>query len=157
MVWSRSRARAESYRVDGFEIEVAESPSALARDCRVIVTTTCSHRWLLGTSDIQPGTHITAVGADGGGKQELEPELFRVAAVRAVDSRVQCVAYGDSSYAIRQHLISEGDLVELGEVIARTRLGRQDFSQITIADLTGVAIQDIQIAGLAVESLAGTV
>ncbi len=32
------------------------------------------------------GTHITALGADGAGKQELDPQLFAVAAVRAVDS-----------------------------------------------------------------------
>jgi ornithine cyclodeaminase len=153
MVWSRSRERAESYRVEGFEIESADSPAAVAKQCRLIVTTTCSRQWLLGASDIQIGTHITAVGADGGGKQELEPELFRAASVRAVDSRVQCMAFGDSSYALRERLIAEKDLVELGEIIDGKRAGRENDSQITIADLTGVAIQDIQIAKLALASL----
>ena len=153
MIWSRSRERAELYRVDGFEIEVADNPTVLAKQCRLIVTTTCSRHWLLEASDIQPGTHITAVGADGGGKQELEPELFRAAAVRAVDSRAQCAAFGDSSYAIRERLIAEKDLVELGEIIDGKRAGRENNSQITIADLTGVAVQDMQIAKLALASL----
>lgn len=153
VVCSRSRARAEACRVEGFEIEIAESPAMLARACRLIVTATSSRQWLLGTTDVQPGTHITAVGADGGEKQELEPELFRVASVRAVDSRAQCAAFGDASYAIKQGLISDRDLVELGDLIDGKCVGRTAAQQITIADLTGVAIQDIQIANLALACL----
>jgi len=93
----------------------------LAERCRLIVTTTSSRRWLLGASEVYPGTHVTAVGADGGGKQEIDPELFAKAAVRAVDSKKQCAQFGDSAYALRGGLIQLQDLVELGELIDRQK------------------------------------
>ena len=37
-------------------------------------------------------------------------------------------------------------MVELGEVIAGTAPGRGGEEEITVADLTGVAVQDIKIA-----------
>jgi ornithine cyclodeaminase len=148
MVWARSPEKARAYQVEGFDIQVAGSISDLAAACNLIVTTTPAHGWLLGAADVRPGTHVTAVGTDAAGKQELDPHLFVKAKVRAVDSRKQCVLYGDSSYAIKQGLIPAADLVELGEIAQNPELGRQSESEITIADLTGVAIQDIQIAKL---------
>ena len=67
----------------------------------------------------------------------------------AVDSRKQCAQFGDSSYALRSGLIQIEDLVELGELIDGKKPTRASHLQITIADLTGVAIQDIQVAKLA--------
>jgi ornithine cyclodeaminase len=153
MVWARNRTKAQSYQVDGFDIEVASSIAELAAHCNLIVTTTPARQWLLAASDVRPGTHITAIGSDGGGKQELDPKLFANAKVRAVDSRKQCAAFGDSSYAIKQGLIGLTDLIEIGEIAENPRLGRQNESEITIADLTGVAIQDIQAAKLAVAAM----
>jgi ornithine cyclodeaminase len=155
IVWSRSRHRARAYRVEGFEVEVADSVRELAEKCRLIVTATCSHEWVIGMADVVAGTHITAVGADRGGKQELQPELFARARVRAVDSRSQCALFGDSSWALRKGFVQPGDLVELGELITGTKPGRQNDSDISIADLTGVAVEDIQIAKLALRSLTG--
>ncbi len=108
MVWARSAAKAQAYKVDGFDIRVADSIAELAAHCNVIVTTTPSLDWLLGAADVRPGTHITAVGSDGSGKQELDPQLFAKAKVCAVDSRKQCAEYGDSSYALKQGLIGPG-------------------------------------------------
>lgn len=153
MVWARSPEKARAYQVDGFDIQVAGSVAELAAACNLIVTTTPSHGWLLGAADVRPGTHITAVGCDAGGKQELDPQLFVKAKVRAVDSRKQCAQYGDSSYAIKQGLIAAGDLVEIGDIAQNPGSGRQSESEITIADLTGVAVQDIQIAKLVVAAL----
>ena len=155
MVWARSRKQAETYQVPGFEVQIAESIAELASRCRLIVTTTPSHHWLLGIAHVQPGTHITAVGADGGGKQELQAELVAHAQIRAVDSRKQCAAFGDSSYALKAGLIRLEDLVELGQIAQDKSLQRQNDSQITIADLTGVAIQDIQVAKIALQLLSG--
>jgi ornithine cyclodeaminase len=153
MVWARSLKKARLYNVEGFDVEVAGSIAHLAANCNLIVTTTPSLQWLLGAADVRPGTHVTAVGCDGSGKQELDPQLFAKATVRAVDSRKQCAEYGDSSYAVKQGLIAAADLVEIGEIAQNASLGRQTESEITIADLTGVAVQDIQIAKLAVAAL----
>src|SRR5580658_4565525 len=153
LLWARSAGRAAAFQVEGFQIEAAATVADLAARSQLIVTATPARHWLLGADDVQPGTHITAVGADGGGKQELDPRLF-ARAVCAVDSRKQCAVFGDSSYAIQEGLIVIGDLIELGEIIQDRTLGRRDAAQITIADLTGVAVQDIQIAKLALRRLA---
>ena len=70
------RSKGAGLKVDGFDIGVADSIAELAAHCNVIVTTTPSLHWLLGAADVRPGTHITAVGSDGSGKQELDPQLF---------------------------------------------------------------------------------
>jgi ornithine cyclodeaminase len=163
LLWARSVERATAFQaafhaafhVEGFQIELASTVAELASRSQLIVTTTPARHWLLGADDVQPGTHITAVGADGGGKQELDPRLF-ARALCAVDSRKQCAQFGDSSYAIQEGLIANRDLIELGEIVQDRSLGRKDAAQITIADLTGVAVQDIQIAKLALQRLALT-
>ncbi len=43
-------------------------------------------------------------------------------------------------------MVRKESLVELGNVIANRELQRSSDEQITIADLTGVAVQDIQIS-----------
>ena len=152
MEWARSPERARAFQVDSFEIQTAASVRELLAESNLVVTTTPSPQFLIAAEDVRPCTHITAVGADGGGKQELDPELFARAAVRAVDSREQCALFGDSSYAIEKRLIEKEDLVELGNIIEDTSLGRADDTQITIADLTGVAVQDIEVAKLALRT-----
>ena len=152
-LWARTADRARAFNVQGFDIEVVASPAEVAAAAQLIVTTTPSKDWLLGAADVRPGTHITAMGADGGGKQELEPALFALAQVRAVDSSSQCSQYGDSAFALKQGLIRPQDLVELGRVIQDPSLRRRSEQDITIADLTGVAVQDMAIAELALQGL----
>ena len=152
-LWARSVDRARALTVPGFDIQVVESPTQLAATARLIVCVTASRRWLLGAADVKPGTHITALGADGGGKQELEPTLVALAKIRAVDSLSQCSKYGDSSFALEKGLIRMQDLVELGQVIQDPSLRRESEQDISIADLTGVAVQDMAIAELALQGL----
>lgn len=153
LLWARSVERARALHVDNFDIEFVSNVADLAAKARLIVTTTSSREWLLGAGDVQPGTHITAVGADGGGKQELEPALFARSAICAVDSRTQCLQYGDASFAIADGWIRPENLVELGEAIQSENLRRRVESDITIADLTGVAVQDMAIAELVLARL----
>ena len=97
---------------------------------------------------IQKGTHITAVGADTAEKQEVDASVFSIADVVAVDSISQCTLRGDTSHAIKARAISTEQLVELGQLITENNLGRTNDEQITLTDLTGLAIQDLQIATL---------
>jgi ornithine cyclodeaminase len=152
-LWGRNIDRARALTLPGYDIEVVDSPAEVAAAARLIVTTTASRSWLLGAADVQPGTHITAMGADGGGKQELDPKLFALAKIRAVDSLSQCSKFGDSAFALEQGLIRIQDLVEVGQVIQDPSLRRQSESEISIADLTGVAVQDMAIAELALQGL----
>ncbi len=159
MIWGRDPVKAGKLKdhpdLKEWQIEVAKDLDVLAAACNLIVTSTSSSKPLLFADQIRPGTHITAVGTDDFGKQELDPQIFAKADRRIVDSRSQCMLFGDTSYAIQQKLIQEEQLVELGEVIANPSLGRQSDTEITVADLTGVAIQDLQIASAVYEQSLG--
>ncbi len=149
IAWGRSDEKLNDYKKDpilsGFTINTTRNISDLANQCNYIVTTTPSKEPLLFTKEIQPGTHITAIGADTPGKQELEASLFGKASLIVADSKSQCIDHGDIFHAIHHNTIKENQIVELGALIS-SGLKRSNDADITIADLTGVAIQDIQIA-----------
>lgn len=149
IVWGRSDEKLNEYIKDpslsDFNITATFNLSELSQRCNFIVTTTPSTRPLLLSNEIQPGTHITAVGADTPGKQELEANLFGRASIIVADSKAQCIDHGDLSHAIENNIITEDQIIELGTLISNG-LSRKNNTDITIADLTGVAIQDIQIA-----------
>lgn len=149
IVWGRSAEKLNDYIKDpslsDFNITATLNLNELTQRCNFIVTTTPVTSPLLLSSEIQPGTHITAVGADTPGKQELEAALFGRASIIVADSKSQCVDHGDIFHAIQNNIITENQIIELGTLISKGP-SRKNNIDITIADLTGVAIQDIQIA-----------
>lgn len=150
LVWGRRESAVERYlndmHLEGFKLRVAQTPQELMHACQLIVTTTTSKDYLLDVADLQAGTHITAVGSDTPEKQELDARILAKADLLVVDSIAQCKLRGEASQALRQGFIKETDMLELGSVIASEQAGRSSENQITVADLTGVAVQDIQIA-----------
>ncbi len=156
VLWARDPDKARAFAVAGFHIQVATSIADLCQRCNLIVTTTPAREPLLSVGCVRPGTHITAVGADAPGKQELATALVAAADVVAVDSRAQCFDHGEAGYAERAGLLDSARVVELGELVLAHAAGRTRQDQLTIADLTGLAIQDIQIAKLACDSLQQT-
>ena len=130
----------------GMEVRAVESVQELAETSRLIVTATSAREPVLRADQVQPGTHITAMGSDDDGKQELDVALLGKADRIVADSVSQCSQYGECVHAINAGVISLDDIVELGAVVSDSTDGRTSDDQITIADLTGVAVQDIQIA-----------
>ena len=131
---------------DQFDIHVAESPSEVAKHANLIVTTTPAETPLLRAADIRPGTHITAVGSDTNTKQELESGLLSKADRVIADSLPQSESRGEIYRAVKDGAISRDDIQELGTAIQQPELQRNSEDEITVADLTGVAVQDIMIA-----------
>lgn len=148
-VYGRSEEALQKYVEDmkgyDFEITPTQNIDNITSNCNFIVTTTPSTQPLISAHKVKAGTHITAMGADAAGKQELDPVILQKADLVIVDSKSQCIDHGESTYAIQQKLIDPGKLIELGSFI-KDNSRRENDSQITIADLTGVAVQDIQIA-----------
>jgi len=157
LVWGRHPERLERYRdemrAEGFAVETTFDAGAVAASCELIVTVTASRAPLLQRDQLRPGVHITAVGADASGKQELDPLILRRADVVVADSLSQCLERGEIAHAVRSRCLRPDDVVELGAVIAGTAVGRTADEEITVADLTGVAVQDIEIARTVLESL----
>jgi len=150
IVWGRRQSELDSYRAfaeaSGFNVHTTRDARQVALQANLIVTATPSCEALLKREWIRPGTHITAVGADTPGKQELDPALVARADVIVVDSIDQCSQYGEISHALKAGLIAPQRLLELGDVLAGSVTARGHDGQITLVDLTGVAVQDAQIS-----------
>ena len=149
-VWGVGEAELAAYKTDmeamGFRVETTRDPAKVAATCNVIVTCTPSTKPLLRGRDIRPGTHITAVGSDTAEKQELEATILADADRIVVDSISQSLLRGEAFRAMSAGAIGRERLIELGAVVMDPSLGRRSDDEITVADLTGVAVQDIQIA-----------
>ena len=156
LIWGRDSTKvqrmlddlqaSESIQAWGLDIQAAETLDDLVSQCNLIVTTTSAKNPLIRADQVRKGTHITAMGSDDDGKQELEAALLAKADLVVADSISQCGQYGECVHAIQGGLIKEGSILELGQVIKNPAIGRTSEDQITVADLTGVAVQDIQIA-----------
>ena len=101
-----------------------------------------------GASALRAGTHVTAVGSDTPTKQELESAVVERADVVVADSLSQCADRGEI-----HHASNAGTVVQLGDIVAGRVAGRTSDDQITVADLTGVAVQDVAIATAVLKAL----
>ena len=133
----------------GLEFEAADR-QAVAASADILITVTPSKQALVERSWVRPGTHISAMGADTRGKQELDPQLV-AAAVLFVDEAAQAISIGECQHAFSAGLITQQSFRgSLGQVIAGLCDGRRSASEITLFDGTGVALQDLVVADLAV-------
>jgi ornithine cyclodeaminase len=150
IVWGISEDELAAYRRDmeapGLAIRTTLKAEEVAAAANLIVTCTPSTRPILKAEWIRPGTHITAVGSDTAEKQELEAAILARADRVVADSLSQSELRGEIYRAVSAGAIARGCLVELGRVIENPALRRSSRDEITVADLTGVAVQDIQIA-----------
>jgi ornithine cyclodeaminase len=150
LAWGRSALPLEKYKREmesrGFSVETTLEAAAILKECNLIVTATPSKTPLLSAANLRPGTHITAIGSDTPDKQELDPAILAKADLIVADSLSQCRLRGEIHKAIEAGQIRESRCVELGAIISGRERGRTSESQITVADLTGVAVQDIEIA-----------
>ena len=71
--------------------------------------------------------------------------VINLANTVVADSIAQCVERGEISYALSKKEIKVDQILELGNILLGKRKGRVNKDHITVADLTGVAVQDIQI------------
>ena len=148
-VWGVSQEEVEAYKNDmeplGYSVETTLEPAEIAASCNLVVTVTPSRTPLLNSDDVLPGTHVTAVGSDTPEKQELDPQILANADIVVADSIVQCQSRGEIYQATEAGVLEKDKPVELGNVIIQEELRRSSDDQITVADLTGVAVQDVQI------------
>ncbi len=160
MVWGLDQEELDTYvnvmAPKGYHIETTLKTADVARACNLIVTATPSKKALLAAEDIKPGTHITAMGSDTPEKIELDPAiLLHKADIIVADSIEQSHSRGEIFQARLGGTLAENRVVELGDVITGKSPGRTFDDQISVADLTGVAIQDIQICKLIAGATSG--
>jgi ornithine cyclodeaminase len=137
---NRAAALVEELLAVGLSASVSEARGALER-ADIVVTATSSRAPLFEADWIRPGTHLSAMGADAKGKQELPPELFGRAGLFC-DLPAQSAVMGEF-----QHFRGGASgLTAIGRVLTNETAGRVSDDQITVFDSSGIALQDLFVA-----------
>lgn len=158
-VWARRPEQARAYAEEmsaalGVAVRAEQSAQAAVDGADVVVTTTPAREPLVRAEWVKPGQHITAVGADLPDKQELDPALLQRADKVVADSTAQAVSSGDIHHAIAAGQLRAADIhAELGQIAAGLRPGREHPDEITVADLTGLGVEDAALANLVAEQV----
>src|SRR2546425_2724666 len=158
IAFGRSEAKATRFAQDmeklhGIRVLPAKTVEQAVRGSDIVITVTPSREPLVRAEWVSPGTHITAVGADSPDKQELDVEVLKNADKVVADRLDQCIRFGELRHAIEAGVLRPGDVyAELGEIAAGLKRGRTSGQEITIADLTGVGVQDAAVAELVVDA-----
>lgn len=157
-IWNRTPGRAEALARELAGVvttKIAPALESAVRDHRVIVCVTASTTPLIKASWVAKGTHITSAGTGSPEKVELEPALLAKADKLFADRVVQTERYGNLHHALEAGAVTRRQVTgELGDLAAGRLAGREQPDEITIADLTGVGVQDAAIAAAVVEALA---
>ena len=149
-VWDVDPARAGQVASELGCSVAATREEALAAD--LVVTVTPGHELVLADGSLQPGQHVSLMGADGPGKAEVAgPELAR--AHLFCDDWEQASHGGELAHAVEAGLVVEEDVTAIGAVLAGTAPGRATEREITMFDSTGLAIQDLAIALAALDGV----
>lgn len=128
----------------------AVSLDQLGAQADAIITITSSFAPIVKRSQIRPGTHLSCMGTDTVGKQEVEAELV-AASKLFTDEVAQSISLGECQHAIAKGLVKESDITPIGAVINGAHPGRTSQDEITLFDGTGVGLQDLAVAAMAVE------
>jgi ornithine cyclodeaminase len=151
-VYSRTTARAEACAEEmasrfRLSVRAVRSAEDAVRGSDAVITTTPARSPIVAADWVAPGTHVTAMGSDSPEKNELEPALLARADKVVPDRLAQCLALGEIHHACAAGAFSkEAVHAELGAVAAGRASGREGEAEITIADLTGVGVQDAAVA-----------
>ncbi len=145
---------AEYAKSMGVAMDVASSVRECVSDADIIVTTTPATKPVVKNEWVPEGSHINAIGADAPGKEELEPELLLRSRI-IVDDMEQAVHSGEVNVPISKGILDPKRIAgEIGQVLEGMIKGRTSDREITVFDSTGLAIQDIASATLALQRAA---
>lgn len=151
VIWARDPARAQALAGeltgDGLTVRAEPDAERAAAFADIIVTTTPATTPILRAAWLRPGQHVTAMGSDQPGKNELDPHCLDRADLYVADRLSQTRILGELRAALAAGLgPDEATIPELGDIVIGRHPGRTAPDQITIADLTGTGVQDTAIA-----------
>ncbi|HAD28947.1 MAG TPA: ornithine cyclodeaminase family protein, partial [Rhodobacteraceae bacterium] len=155
-IWARNAAAAKVLKTDlnatGHNAITVSDLNVAISQADIIITTTNSTKPLFADGLVRKGCHVTAIGADCQGKQELPTQLVAAASLRVCDMASQSLDHGEFQTAYQSDATLQ--VTELGHILSGEQLGRTSGQNITIVDLTGIAAQDIAITQAIIDAAA---
>jgi len=157
-IWARNASAAQTLatdlNADNYNAVASSNLGTAIGAADIIITTTTATEPLFADSLVRKGTHVTAIGADCPGKQELPTELVAAASLRVCDMASQSLNHGEFQTAHRSDASLQ--VTELGHILSGAQPGRTSDDDITVVDLTGIAAQDIAITQAIIDAAANT-
>jgi ornithine cyclodeaminase len=153
-VWGRRPEAARQYATEmtagGVSVTAVSTAREAAEEAEVVITATSASQPLVQAGWLSAGTHITAVGADMPHKQELDPQILPATGKYVPDSTQAATACGELHHALDAGVFDTAEVYGELPALAAGRLpGRTSAAEITVADLTGLGVQDAALAALA--------
>lgn len=152
LVFGRDMQKAARFAADlsetlGIDCEMTTDAADLVAQSQLVVTTTPAREPVIKAEWLHKGLHITAMGADQAGKNEIDAKALAKADHYVADNGSQCMVSGELEAALAAGVWPEGKMpTELGDVVIGKVEGRRSEADITICDLTGTGAQDTAIA-----------
>ena len=156
-VFSPTRENREAYAEEmsdrtGIDLEAVESAAAAVAGADVVITATAASEPVVDADDLEPGTHVTAMGQYDPEKRELDHETIR-RATYVPDLRARATSDAGSFLSALEAGVVDEDHVhaDLGEVVASETLGRTSDSELTVFDSGGTGIETVAAATMLYE------
>ncbi len=154
-VWSRTKSTRDAFVAEMkpdsnvAKMVATDKVKDAVEGASIVVTTTPSRKPIVMSDWVEDGTHLSCIGADAPGKEELDPEILKRAKI-IVDDWEQASHSGEINVPLSKGMITRQNIWgEIGEVVAGLKLGRTSLDEITIFTSTGLAVQDAVTAELA--------
>jgi alanine dehydrogenase len=143
--------RPEAARSLASELGWSSGSREQALSCQIVNCVTPGAEIVIGDGDLHPGLHLNMLGADGPGKAEATVGAVASCSLFC-DEWEQASHGGELMGAVAAGLVTREQVTELGAVLAGQAPGRPDGEAVTLFDSTGLAIQDLAVAGAALEA-----
>jgi len=155
-VWSRSEKTRSAFVAEMqpkyghlCRIVPVERVNEAVQGADIVVTTTLSREPIVMNDWVEPGMHLTCIGADAPGKEEIDPAVLKRAKI-VVDDWEQASHSGEINVPFSKGIITKQNIwAEIGDIVAGLKPGRTSQDEITLFTSTGLAIQDAVTAHIA--------
>ncbi|MCK4688557.1 MAG: ornithine cyclodeaminase family protein [Candidatus Lokiarchaeota archaeon] len=133
----------------GIDVEISQSGNDLLSDTDIIVAATTSITPLFSGDKVADGTHISSIGAHAPDVRELDSTIIKRASLRVAGLKEACLAEaGDYIIPINEGIITENDIISIGDIITGKIPGRTSDSEITVFKSVGISAQDVAVGKL---------
>jgi ornithine cyclodeaminase/alanine dehydrogenase-like protein (mu-crystallin family) len=144
--------------LEGWNVAICSSAEDVVRNSDLLITVTTTRtpivkaEWIAGRKNM----HITCIGADSPGKGEMDVSIPPMADFLCTDAKVQTIERGEFQHAYAAGTVALDKIMEIGELIERPELHRQDNDdRLTMFDTSGVAVEDIMITKFVYTAVVG--
>jgi ornithine cyclodeaminase len=133
----------------GIEVEIIGSGDDLLSNTDIIVAATTSTTPLFAGDKVPEGVHISSIGAHAPDARELDTMTIKKASLLVAGLKEACLTEaGDYIIPINEGVISENDIISIGNIITGKIPSRTTDSEVTIFKSVGISVQDVAVGKL---------